>query len=49
MQDFAGEWLVLPAVIGVVSAAVWAQMRPSLRLRKALNKSDQRARAFHRH
>jgi len=48
MQEF-GEWLVLPVVIGVVSAALWTQVRPSVRLRKALNKSDQRTRAFHRH
>jgi len=49
MQELAGEWLVLPAVIGFLSAAVWTQVRPSMRLRRAMNKSDQRARAFHRH
>jgi hypothetical protein len=49
MQEFAREWIVLPAVIGVVSAALWAQVRPSMKLRKALNTSDQRTRSFHRH
>jgi hypothetical protein len=49
MQDFVGEWLVLPAAIGVVAAAVWTRVHPSMRLRKALDKSDQRARSLHRH
>lgn len=49
MQEFAGEWLVLAAVVGVLSAVVWMQARPFIRLRRAMSRSDQRARAFHRH
>jgi len=48
MNEWVGNWMLVPMAVGVVAVLAWARMRPSLRVRRAIQKAEERERSARR-
>ena len=50
MEEMSGNVVILLlAGVSVAGGWLWTQVRPSHRVRRAMQRADERARALHRH